>query len=322
MSTFSALLRGVAVSTLVFVHIAYAEDGQKARESSKPQAAALRGPAASKEWAEVATRLAALEKAVEKEKTPERTSITAAVFGLVGVIVGGFINAFMQYLLMRRQTQLADVKATQERELAENRAKLEIGNSFVQWELKQLSELYGPLRALLGQSNAMYRQMNKALCASEKERFRLQAGADDFDKQEFQIRTPDGKWVRFRTVMHIGEVYGRGYGVEDYFDEVVAIGGRMVKIIEEKAGYARPEQNKLLAVFGEYLAHYAVLKRLHSDMNARVHSKRKTVPAVRMKAHESAVFPQEIQELVDAGFEAINGELMQWRGKAASKKAA
>jgi hypothetical protein len=116
--------------------------------------------------------------------------------------------------------------------------------------------------------------------------------------------------------MHIGEVYGRNYGIEDYFDEVVAIGGRIVKVITEKAGYVRPEQSDLVSFFGKYLAHYSVLVRLLSHMKTQCDAQARDASAPTIKVDQSAVFPQEIQRLVNDGFGAITRELNEWRAKA------
>lgn len=58
-----------------------------------------------------------------------------------------------------QEKQLAADKARQEREFSEKQSQLQIGHAVVEWELKQLSLLYGPVRALLGQSFGLYRQM-------------------------------------------------------------------------------------------------------------------------------------------------------------------
>ncbi len=42
------------------------------------------------------------------------------------------------------------------------------------------------------------------------------------------------------------------YGIEQYFDELVAIGGRIVDVIEKKSGYTRPDQKDLIEMFGRY----------------------------------------------------------------------
>jgi len=109
--------------------------------------------------------------------------------------------------------------------------------------------------------------MNTVLVTADPERFRLRRdeASDELDNLVFEISLND-EWGCFRTVMHIREVYGQTYGIEDYFDEVVAIGGRIVNVITANAGYARPEPRDLVLVFGKYLAHYSVLGRLHSHM--------------------------------------------------------
>jgi hypothetical protein len=124
--------------------------------------------------------------------------------------------------------------------------------------------------------------------------------------------------------MHIGQVYGRGFGVESYFDEIVSIGKRIVNIIEQNAGYARPEEKQLMSVFAKYLAHYAVLKHLHDvaqadQARARSHANNSTTETDTLevlKVDVSAVFPTELHDLINDGFQAIIKDIEQWRGKA------
>jgi hypothetical protein len=295
--------------------------------------AAVSPAAMTQNAGEIAARLdkidAAVERSAEKQK---KTDYVPAVLSLLGTLGGIMIGAVVTFLTQTRlfsnqqkvadqaakqARELADQRALHERELASNRAKLEIGNSLVQWQLKQLSELYGPLRALLGQSLALYRHMNMVLARSDVNRFRLRRDVRNSgaDQQVFEIFL-SAQWVRFRTILHIGNVYGCGYGIESYFDGVVACGARMVKVIEEKAGYIRPEQGELGSVFGQYLAHYSVLEKLH----AYVKAKREDQPEepLPMAVVESAVFPTEIDMLIDSGFQAIRAELEIWRARAGS----
>ncbi len=203
--------------------------------------------------------------------------------------------------------------ARHQRNISREQAGNEVSNSYAEWQLKQLSELYGPLRALLEQSNAMYRQMNLALATADPHTFRLESTlGGDFDDKVFEIHKA-GAWIRFRTVRDLGAVYNKGYGVEPFFDDVVLVGARMAKLIEEKAGYARSDAKELIRVMGAYLAHYAVLSRLHKQAQ--------TGTAVEPTAGEQqATFPMEIQRLVNEGFDAINAEVMKWRAQAETKR--
>ena len=250
----------------------------------------------------VISRLDGLEKTLKAAaESPADVAMRAGLFALATVAISVLASVFVQFKMMEHQ-----------RNLAADQAKAEISNSFVQWELKQVSELYGPLRALLGQSNAIYRQMCQVLIAYDKERFRLDDEAEgDFDHKVFKIKNGD-VWVRFRTVIHIEKIYRKGPEIEPYFDELVLIGGRMVQLIEEKAGYTRSDQKELIGVMGQYLAHYLVLKRLHNAIKSEEGYSSKGKP------EETATFPNEIQKLVDKGYLDINLALERWKAQGSS----
>jgi hypothetical protein len=147
-------------------------------EIAKPPAApvvTVEKGVSQKDLGEVTTRLGTIEAGISKlAERASKTDYTPAYLGLVGslfgVLVGGLITVFTQGRLLVHQKslaekaadhakQLADARALQDSNLADKRARLEIGNSFAQWQLKQLSELYGPLHALLRQSHVMYRHI-------------------------------------------------------------------------------------------------------------------------------------------------------------------
>lgn len=250
----------------------------------------------------IISKIEGLEKTLKAAaESPADMAMRSGLFALATVAISVLASVFVQFKMMEHQ-----------RNLAADQAKAEISNSFVQWELKQVSELYGPLRALLGQSNAIYRQMCQVLVAYDRERFRLDDEAEgDFDHKVFKIKKGDA-WVRFRTVIHMEEIYRKGPEIEPYFDELVLIGGRMVQLIEEKAGYTRSDQKELIGVMGQYLAHYLVLKRLHNAIKSEEGYSSKGKP------EETATFPNEIQKLVDKGYLDINLALENWKAQGRS----
>lgn len=247
----------------------------------------------SQEWAAIAARLEGIDAKVSKlgnkKESPDYTNLLVAFIGVASSLLGVFVGGFITF---RSQKKLAEQ----------------------QWQLKQLSELYGPLRALLRQSHAVYRYMNAVLEKLDPAKFRLvdNSSAIDYDKKTFEVKLGE-QWGMFRTIVHIDEVYGRAYGVEAYFDEVVAIGGRIVAVIEQKAGMARPDQPDLPEVFGRYLAHYSVLRILHAQKKAMYLGTASTAatsqPASQISVMEVAAFPIELQGLVDKGFDAVNKDL-------------
>jgi hypothetical protein len=272
-------------------------------------------------------RLAEIQAAVNKLSPPSllttlMPALIAALAGLTGVFIGSIGNERLQKARLGQEAILANSKAQQERELSEKQAKLQIGSAVIDWKLKQLSLLYGPLRALLGQSLGLYREMNEALVAAHADKFRFIESGTDPDKKQFQIQTSPGNWTRFRTVIHIFEVYGHGFGVETYFDEIVSIGAQMVKIIQEHAGYARAQEKDLMGVFGKYLAHFAVLKAVHEAAKAKAAAEKAagtgepSTFAPPLQVNLSAVFPEVIHTLINQGFDALTADIEQWHQKA------
>ena len=265
-------------------------------EPPQGQAQTTAQSAPPKEWGEITARLAVIDSTVARLARPAKPGLWSilmpAMFGLIGVVIGGILNLIGQHFA------------------ATARAKAELGGAAVQWQLKQLAELYGPLHALLLQSHTLYRDMNAVLERRESDRFKLLPAAPGdpvyLDNKVFKIKVGEA-WIPFRTIMHLHDVYGKEYGVEPYFDEIVSIGGQIAKVIHDKAGYARPEELELSEVFGRYLAHYSVLIQLHAALKD---------PAKKIPVDQWAVFPNEMQGLVAKGFKAISDDLMEWRARA------
>jgi hypothetical protein len=256
--------------------------------------------------------------AILKDRTApkERPWWDTPLLGLLGVLVGGGVTFLSTFVVQDRRLK-------QEKELANGKAQHDIGAAAVEWKLKQLSQLYGPVRALIGQSLALYRQMNAALVARDTTRFRLVESNSPRDGREFQIALTPGDWTRFRTVLHIDQVYGHDFGVDAYFDEIVKIGGRIVGIIEGNAGYARPEEAGLMEVYAKYLAHFAVLQTVHRTARLRVRAARSSATSTAgtgvgraIVVDQAAVFPDELQTMVERGFTALAEDVAVWQQKA------
>ena len=241
-------------------------------------------------------RLSKLDSAITKaSELADAASIRSSWLAFLTVVFSFAFGLVGQYFLIRHQ-----------RHLNREQERAKVSDSYIEWQLKQLSELYGPLRASLGQSIAIYRQMNMCLIAADDKKFRMeQKRGADFDHVEFQIFL-DGRWEQFRTVEHLPLVYQKDYGVEPYFDDVVKAGAAIADTIRKSAGYVRQEDTELIKVMGTYLAHYGVLCRLH-DRAVKGEEVHPTAADIK------ASFPRLIHELIDTGFNAINAQIMDWK---------
>ncbi|WP_148210901.1 hypothetical protein [Methylibium petroleiphilum] len=285
-------------------------------------AATGHGKGSQPDEAALTKSLTGLESAVARieGKLPSAwwtTPLTTLISVLIGGLITGGIGYFMQARLLEHQDQQAAKRAILDENLADKKANHEVRQTLFDWRVRQFMELYGPLRALFDGSNEVYRRMNEALISQDPNRFRdltLSGEADqlkevDPDGRFFEIYDETtGAWRKFRTIMDWSIVYGRGLGVDGYFDRIVDIGSSISKLIGEKAGLVMPHHAELLASFGKYLAHFEVLKELHAGAQ-EPQDEAKVAIGAPLKVREAAAFPNSIQRLVRAGADELLAEL-------------
>ncbi|MCZ8076936.1 MAG: hypothetical protein O9341_22700, partial [Paucibacter sp.] len=188
------------------------------------------------------------------------------------------------------------------------------------WHVKQFTELYGPLRTLFDGSNEVYRRMNEALISQNPSRYRdltltgkIEAGVEvDPDGRYFEVfDEQQNSWRKFRMIMDWSSVYGQGLGVDGYFDRIVDIGRSISKLIQDKAGLVMPHHGELLTAFGNYLAHFEVLKELHTRAQPATEAEKAagTTKGAPLKVREAAAFPNSIQKLVREGANELLAKL-------------
>jgi hypothetical protein len=257
-------------------------------------------------WTEASAQLASIQAKLDKPLEGALQKMGPALIAFIGVIIGSLLGGLANWKI---QSSLATKKEQIDVALATAKARQDISSSFVEWQLRQLFELYGPLRAHLGQSHYLYDQMKAALIRVTKDNFQIVDNPDDPKRPDFKMRQPNGDWVVFKTVLHLGQVYGKSYGVDNYFDDIVGIGEQITRVIQEKAGFARPDHKELIDMFAQYLAHFSILKRVHSDVQD--HVKKGTQSA--MVVLDTAAFPRGLEGLIGTDYQSINRELEAWR---------
>lgn len=171
-------MKHVRLLAPLFVMLSWAQIAFGVDLSTKKQAESnptqLASTQTAQEWKLLNGRLDEIDKGVTK--LTEKSAAGAfqpAILPLLGTILGAVIAVIIASRNLNFQKKLAEEKARLDSELARQKAGLDIGNSFAQWQLKQLSDLYGPLHALFRQSIGLYRHMNVVLLKKDPAKFRL-----------------------------------------------------------------------------------------------------------------------------------------------------
>lgn len=295
---------------------------QPAPQPSNIAASAV--PLPQPDSAALAQAVANLQTAVSKvdAKLPSAwwaTPATTLLSVVIGGLISGWIGRGLQKRLLEHQGQQAKDQADRNERLADKKAEQEARQVMFAWHVRQFIELYGPLRALFEGSNKVYRLMNDALISRDNKRFRDAAGLVpaeqlDPDGRLFQIYDADcSQWRKFRTVTDFDVVYRKELGVDGYFDRLIEIGNSISKLIGEKAGLVMPHHGELLTAFGQYLAHFEMLKELHAmSQPAQDGSSGALRPSLEVR--ETAAFPNAIQRLMKDGADELLGKLANGPG--------
>ncbi len=170
-------------------------------QAPSPAEAVSQGPVQVLPTADLATKgevdalrdsVAKMTAAVDK-LAAKGPGLVAPTFGMLGVLLGGLVNFWAT-------RTIAKSKEEADRRIAEDKSKLDVAKSIVDWKLKQLSELYGPLRTLFAQSNAIYRTMNVILQNADLDKFKL-LEPDDLASAEFKHFQPEADYDGYLFVM-------------------------------------------------------------------------------------------------------------------------
>lgn len=252
---------------------------------------------------ELIDRLGKVETTL-KEMKPDRFQTT--IIPLLSVVLGGLIVGVGNYWVQKRrlshETEAQKTRIAAERDLAREKAVLEAARALRDWRTKQLEQLYGPLRALLGHSKGVYDQMCLQLQKREgTSKYRHITDEKSTSGQSFQIYD-SGSWGSFRLLDRLPSVYKQELGVVQLIDEILSIGAQIVDTIRKNAGLALPEQEELSKTFSEYLAHYAVMKELYESAKQGRPTQEYTV----------GYYPRQMNKLVDKGFEIVIHDISKW----------
>ncbi|MFG8563380.1 hypothetical protein ACEPT0_17240 [Pseudomonas paraeruginosa] len=222
---------------------------------------------------------------------------TPALFGFLGIIIGGILNLFLHKSQLNHNLQERQEKSS-----------FEVQQKVFEYRNRQINEFYAPLLVLLTQSKELSEQLREHLIKSNANRYQIHP-EDDLDKEKKSLHIINSLGQRriFRLIEelpYIGETHPT---LLPLVNLIIETGERMAKLIEEKSGLADPRNIQLNSCLGKYLAHLSALKDAydqakgdHGSSNVRVHS---------------AAFPRDIQELTKNDYNRICTEISDWESK-------
>lgn len=202
-----------------------------------------------------------LQQAIEANKAGWLEKLWPAILGLVGVVIGGAINIWLQ----------SKERAASEK-VHHAGAAFEAQTKIIEYRSKQAHEFYYPLLLSLQRSSGVRRQLCDLLHKKDPARFQFHAKESDGREHLFIHDDSMPEPVRFRLIEAMHELATQHPETIPMVKEIVAIGEKMSTLIHDKGGlvlvhekegdYALSSDKTLTGSLGQYLAHYSILREV------------------------------------------------------------
>jgi len=230
-----------------------------------------------------------------KQSTLDR--LWPAIFGFLGIVVGGIIN----YVLHRRQL-------THNENERKEKFSFEIKQGVFEFRGRQNNEFYGPLLVLLAQSKELSMQLHRQLANHDPKRYVFEPEPGKVpEKPTLQVLSANDKQP-FRLIEEMPRIGSKLRDLLPQVQVIIDVGVRMATLIEKSSGLAVPTNLKLHECLGLYLAHLAALQDAYNQV--------KQAGAGKPVRLHTAVFPRDLQGLVKQDYEDINRQIKEWEDKA------
>jgi hypothetical protein len=180
---------------------------------------------------------------------PSLATLFVGILALWGIFITG-----------KREERRTAYSSEHAKELARQEALFQHTEKIVEFRLKQMELFYAPMFALLEQSRALYDKLLFQLEHDEPERYK-QLAIPDPEGFRFHVRAKNGSWQGFRLLDQLPAMRDNSKALV-FVEGILDIGGKMTKIISERAGFASRD---LVDLLGEYLAHYTILSTIHKQ---------------------------------------------------------
>ncbi len=246
-----------------------------------------------KAWILLLRKLAAEEKKTGFDWQPVATAIAGGVIALFGV----WLNARQQE---KREQERMRHEAQHQREVARLEASTIYADKLLDLRLKQLELFFAPLHALLEQSKGVYAKLQMQLL-EDKETYREVPDPQFEEKQmKLQVRWRN-EWHDWRMLDQMPPLKGNPL-YAPLIAEIVRIGEKMTALIAKYSAFSLDESG-VSDVYGEYLAHFAILRSIHKDPRTEPYPPGQ---------HKIGYYPRRLNDIVKTRYLKLQQELQPY----------
>lgn len=255
----------------------------------------------SKQVANVYTKVLAHDVLIEKKYTELLKEINAlktswweklvpAFIGFIGVIIGTGLSGWFSQKTQTRQLENERLSSAKE-----------VLAGIQEFRSKQLNEFYAPIQFMLKGTSKVRAQLFSTLFAQPgAERSFIEYHNEPLGLSVITEKGPQ----KFRLTQHMHLVATEYPVAMPLIKEIVEIGEKISKLILDKGGLAKSDNNDLIDALSEYLGHYSILKD--------VYSKALQNPSQLNQVRYSNFFPDKLEKLLKTDADKLFNELQTW----------
>ncbi|MCC4590267.1 hypothetical protein LL974_03850 [Xanthomonas campestris pv. cannae] len=233
-----------------------------------------------------------LRQAIVDSKPSGWEKLWPAILGLIGVLVGGAINVWVQR--WQRAASEQAHRAT---------AAFEAQTKIIDYRSRQAHEFYQPLWLMLQRSSGVRAQLCDHLAKKDPVRFRLEKEPGD-QREHLFVYGPNGEpRVRFRLIEAMHELATQHSEILPLVDEIVAIGEKMSALIHDRGGLVVSSQTVLADLLGRYLAHFSILREVAAKASD---------PSKLQGITYNVLYPVEMNRELKNGIAFLQDTLEKW----------
>lgn len=261
-----------------------------------------------KAWILFLRKLTTEEKKTGFDWQPLLTTIAGALIaglaGFLGIRFNASREARREQERMKHEADLnrqkVEAEAQHQLALARLEASTTYADKLLDLRLKQLELFFAPLHALLEQSKGVYTKLKTQLL-EDKENYREVPDPQFEGKQmKLQVRWCND-WHDWRMLDQMPPLKGNPL-YAPLIAEIIRIGEEMTALIAKYGAFSLDESG-VSDVYGEYLAHFAILRSIHKDPRTEPYPPGQ---------HKIGYYPRRLNDIVKTRYLKLQQELQPY----------